>query len=74
MNFIKMPENIKKTKGISMVIEIKVVTDHTSSPSGKQRQKKFGLGRPTASLIASVMTPVMRTEYNRPANGKRKVK
>ena len=40
---------------------------HTSFPSGKQRQKKFGRGRPTAIFIASVMTAVTKTEYKRPA-------
>lgn len=39
---------------------------HTAFPSGKQRQKKFGLGLPTASLIESVITPVTRTENRRP--------
>lgn len=38
----------------------------TSFPSGKQRQKKSGRGRPTASLIASVTTPVKSTAYRRP--------
>ena len=38
----------------------------TPLPSGKQRQKKSGRGRPTASLIASVMTPVMSTENKSP--------
>lgn len=36
-------------------------------PSGKQRQKKSGRGRPTAFFIASVSTAVTRTEYKRPA-------
>jgi hypothetical protein len=30
--------------------------DFTGLPSGKQRQKKSGRGRPTPSLIASVIT------------------
>jgi hypothetical protein len=38
----------------------------TSFPSGKQRQKKSGRGRPTASLIASVRTAVISTEYSMP--------
>jgi hypothetical protein len=40
---------------------------YTAFPSGKQRQKKFGRGRPTASLIASVRTPVINTENRIPA-------
>lgn len=40
---------------------------NTSIPSGKQRQKKSGRGRPVASFIASVMTPVIKTENNSPA-------
>ena len=40
---------------------------HTSSPSGKHRQKKSGRGRPTASFVASVITAVTRTENKRPA-------
>lgn len=40
---------------------------YTSIPSGKQRQKKSGRGLPTASFIASVITPVIRTENKRPA-------
>ena len=39
---------------------------HTPFPSGKHRQKKSGRGRPTASLIASVITPVISTENRRP--------
>ncbi|KAK8939607.1 hypothetical protein KSP40_PGU002793 [Platanthera guangdongensis] len=39
----------------------------TSFPSGKHCQKKSGHGRPTASLIASVRTPVISTEKRRPA-------
>jgi hypothetical protein len=39
----------------------------TAIPSGKQRQKKFGRGRPTASLMASVRTPVINTENRMPA-------
>lgn len=38
----------------------------TPLPSGKQRQKKSGRGRPTPSLITSVITAVMRTENRRP--------
>lgn len=38
----------------------------TPIPSGKQRQKKSGRGRPTASFIASVMTPVISTENKSP--------
>ncbi|GER43877.1 thermolysin [Striga asiatica] len=41
--------------------------DLTPLPSGKQRQKKSGRGRPTASLIASVRTAVISTEKSRPA-------
>jgi len=40
----------------------------TPIPSGKQRQKKSGRGRPTASLIASVKTAVISTENKMPAN------
>jgi len=39
----------------------------TGTPSGKQRQKKSGRGRPTASLIATVRMAVIRTENRRPA-------
>jgi hypothetical protein len=39
----------------------------TGTPSGKQRQKKSGRGRPTASLTTTVRTAVMRTENRRPA-------
>jgi hypothetical protein len=39
----------------------------TGLPSGKQRQKKSGRGRPTPSLIASVITAVISTEYKIPA-------
>jgi hypothetical protein len=38
----------------------------TPFPSGKQRQKKSGRGRPTASLMASVKTAVIKTENRRP--------
>lgn len=38
----------------------------TGMPSGKQRQKKSGRGRPTPSLIASVITAVISTEYKIP--------
>lgn len=38
----------------------------TPLPSGKQRQKKSGRGLPTASFIASVITPVISTENNKP--------
>lgn len=38
----------------------------TGLPSGKQRQKKSGRGRPTPSLIASVITAVISTEYKIP--------
>lgn len=38
----------------------------TAFPSGKHLQKKFGRGRPTASLIASVITPVARRENSSP--------
>lgn len=38
----------------------------TSFPSGKQRQKKSGRGLPTASFIASVITPVNKTEKRSP--------
>lgn len=41
--------------------------EHTSFPSGKQRQKKSGRGRPTAFFIASVTTPVISTANKRPA-------
>jgi len=40
----------------------------TGIPSGKQRQKKSGRGRPTPSLIASVKTAVISTENRRPAD------
>jgi hypothetical protein len=39
----------------------------TGTPSGKQRQKKSGRGRPTPSLIASVKTAVIAIENRRPA-------
>lgn len=42
-------------------------TQHTSIPSGKQRQKKSGLGLPTPFFIASVKTAVINTANNRPA-------
>lgn len=42
----------------------------TPTPSGKQRQKKSGRGRPTASFIASVITPVMSTEKRSPEDPK----
>lgn len=42
---------------------------YTSFPSGEQRQKKSGRGRPTAFFIASVMTAVISTENKRPALG-----
>lgn len=38
----------------------------TPVPLGKQRQKKSGRGRPTPSLIASVITAVTNTENRRP--------
>lgn len=41
--------------------------NYTSFPSGKQRQKKSGRGRPTASFIASVNTAVIKTENSKPA-------
>lgn len=47
-------------------METNISERSTPIPSGKHRQKKFGRGRPTASLIASVMTPVNRTEKRRP--------
>lgn len=40
---------------------------HTSFPSGKQRQKKSGRGRPVASFIASVIIAVISTANRRPA-------
>lgn len=40
---------------------------HTAIPSGKHRQKKLGLGRPTVNFIESVITAVTRLEYKRPA-------
>jgi hypothetical protein len=40
----------------------------TGSPSGKQRQKKLGRGRPTPSLMASVRTAVMSTENRSPGS------
>jgi hypothetical protein len=40
--------------------------DITGFPSGKQRQKKSGRGRPTPFLIASVITAVISTEYRIP--------
>lgn len=45
-----------------------VKMEHTGFPSGKQRQKKSGRGRPTASLIASVITAVISTENKRPVH------
>ena len=42
--------------------------DHiTGTPSGKQRQKKSGRGRPTPSFIASVTTAVIAIENRIPA-------
>nr|ACN36271.1 unknown [Zea mays] len=43
-----------------------VMLSYFGTPSGKQRQKKLGRGRPTPSLMASVRTPVMSTEKRRP--------
>lgn len=40
---------------------------NTSFPSGKQRQKKSGRGRPTAFFIAFVITEVTKAEYRRAA-------
>ena len=38
----------------------------TALPSGKHRQKKLGLGRPTETLIKSVITPVISAEKRIP--------
>lgn len=46
--------------------KIEDVRSPTPFPSGKQRQKKSGRGRPTPSLIASVKTAVIKTENRRP--------
>lgn len=48
------------------ISKVEALEELTPLPSGKHRQKKSGRGRPTASLIASVITPVMSTEYRRP--------
>jgi hypothetical protein len=57
------PSAFIEKKKKSREIRVRVVT---AIPSGKQRQKKSGRGRPTASLIASVRTPVMSTENRMP--------
>lgn len=41
---------------------------HTSLPSGKQRQKKSGRGRPTPFLMASVITAVISMANKSPAS------
>ena len=54
--------------------EVEELEEPTPLPSGKQRQKKSGRGRPTPSLIASVITPVTSTEYRRPEYTSQSVK
>lgn len=58
---------MKKLWKLNLSFCLKKISILTSFPSGKQRQKKSGRGRPTASLIASVITAVISTANNRPA-------
>jgi hypothetical protein len=52
--------------GMNLQRKMTLMEGFTGLPSGKQRQKKSGRGRPTPSLIASVITAVISTEYKIP--------